>query len=106
MKLKASLIIAACLIRVLSNLIWPFWGGAPLYYVGQTLFEAMILWVLWSVSDGHLKTFLSFFFGLACFALLKEALNPTDLDLNEYIGFLVGACFITYQIYKDASKKP
>jgi hypothetical protein len=108
MKIKAPVIVAACLIRALSNLIWPFWGGPTLYYVGQTAFEVMVLWALWACTTGHLKTFLSFFLGLACFALLKEALNPTELDLNEYIGFLVGAGFVTYQILKDAAarKKP
>lgn len=103
MKDRAVLIITACFIRLASNLIWPFWGGATLYYIGQAVFEVMIMWVLLSFSQGRLKTILSFFFGLSCYALIKEVLlTPTEVDMPEYFGILVGAIFLTYSLYKNA----
>lgn len=106
MKDRAVIIITACFIRLSTNLIWPFWGGATFYYVGQALFEAMILWVLLSFSQGHLKTTLSFFFGLSCYALIKEVfLTPTKLELPEYFGVLVGAAFLIYSLYKNDRTK-
>lgn len=106
MKDKAALIILACVIRLTSNLLWPFWGGATLYYIGQALFEALILWVLFSFSEGHLKTILSFFLGLACFGLIEEVLfNPTEIDIPEHLGILAGCIFLTYQIIKHERKK-
>lgn len=105
MKDRAVLIITACFIRLASNLLWPFWGGATLYYIGQATFEALILWVLLSFSQGHLKTILSFFFGLACFAFVKEIVfNPCELDLPEYIGIVTGFVFLLFTLYRSCKK--
>lgn len=101
MKDKAALIIIACVIRLTSNLLWPFWGGATLYYIGQAAFEALILYVLFSFSEGHLKTILSFFFGLAGFGLIEEIFfNPTEIDIPEHFGILAGILFTLYSLYK------
>lgn len=62
------------------------------------------MYVLVSFSEGWLKTALNFFFGLSCYALLKEFLSPAELDLNEYIGFLVGAAFTAISIWKNSKK--
>lgn len=98
MRDRAVLIIAACIIRVASNALHPFWGGPALYYIGQAVFEALVMWVLFSFSEGKLKTILLFFFGLSCFAVVKEVfLKPTELDIPEYIGFGVGVLFMVFK---------
>lgn len=102
MNKTAIILMAACLIRVTTNSVWPFLDSPHLYYLGQALFEVLVMYVLVSFSEGWLKSALTFFFGCACYALLKEFLSPAELDLNEYIGFLVGAAFTSVFIWRTS----
>lgn len=98
----AFFIVVLCIIRTSTNMVWPFWGGPTLYYVGQGAFEAGTLFVLITLADiDWLKYLLTFFFGNACYALLKEFWQPTELDFNEYYGFFVGLVFTSVLAWKN-----
>lgn len=94
MKYTAYIMVLACLIRLITNMVWVYFDNPDIYYVGQSLFECLILGLLVSITENWLKTALLFFLGCAIFALIKQFINPTVYDPAEYIGAAVGVLFI------------
>lgn len=97
MRYVAYILIFACLIRLVTNMIWAYFDSPPIYYIGQALFECIILGVLVSLTENWLKTSMVFFFGLSIYALVKEFIDPTKYDPAEYFGLFVGLSFIIIQ---------
>lgn len=96
MRYVAYILIFACLIRLTTNMVWGYFDNASIYYIGQALFECLILGVLVYLTENWLKTAMIFFFGLAVYALAKEFNDPTKSDPSEYYALLVGVLFVAF----------
>lgn len=79
---------------------------APVYFVPLAIYEVIGLFAVTRLTLGINKAItiqFSFFIGYAFFNVIDEVFfRPTHFDVNEYIGFLVGAISLTYSLYKHA----
>ena len=91
------LIVIACFLRLFTQMF----ANDTLYAIGIFGFELLALIYFYKHSEGHLRTMLLFFMGVATFDLIKYIfLNPYKIDHWEYCNTILGIIYIFVQYAK------
>lgn len=94
-------------ILTFCQMTWTHFNSPGMYYKGLAL--CLLGWAydkfFWQ-GKGILKNTYSFIVGLCAWNLVEEIFfDPTKFDPSEYWGFVAGALFLTYQLWKSRRKK-
>lgn len=99
-------LVLSTAIRIITQAFWQQLGHSDIYFIGQAVCECGMLWAIKRLSSGWIRKWISFCLGLSVYTLVKFILfDPYSINLGEYFGFLIGLCFLIYQIIHERTAR-